>query len=95
MSCVVQAETPPVEVYQHLGCHRLKPKVNAAARAGLACTWHVVIAYRDDHPVGMGRVIGDGGTASQIVDMCVLPECQGRGLGKVVWPHHRGVALAP
>jgi ribosomal protein S18 acetylase RimI-like enzyme len=32
----------------------------------------------------MGRVIGDGGTAFQIVDMCVMPEHQGEGLGKKV-----------
>jgi GNAT superfamily N-acetyltransferase len=30
----------------------------------------------------MGRVIGDGGTAFQIVDIAVLPEHQKRGLGK-------------
>jgi GNAT superfamily N-acetyltransferase len=29
----------------------------------------------------MGRVIGDGGTAFQIVDVCVNPAHQGRGLG--------------
>jgi ribosomal protein S18 acetylase RimI-like enzyme len=30
----------------------------------------------------MGRVIGDGGTAFQIVDIAVEPGHQGRGLGK-------------
>lgn len=30
----------------------------------------------------MGRIIGDGGTAFQIVDVCVHPAHQGRGLGK-------------
>ncbi len=32
--------------------------------------------------IGMGRVIGDGGTAYQLVDIAVLPEHQGKGLGK-------------
>ena len=32
--------------------------------------------------IGMGRVIGDGGTAFQITDIAVLPEHQGKGLGK-------------
>jgi ribosomal protein S18 acetylase RimI-like enzyme len=82
---VVRAETPPVEVYQRLRVGAgLSPKSTAAAAAGLAGTWYAVVAYRDDHPVGMGRVIGDGGTAFQIVDMCVLPEHQGRGLGKKI-----------
>ncbi|ONI82636.1 N-acetyltransferase [Saccharothrix sp. ALI-22-I] len=85
MTYVVRAETPPVEVYQHLRVAAgLSPKSTAAATAGLAGTWYAVVAYRDDHPVGMGRVIGDGGTAFQIVDMCVLPEHQGRGLGKKI-----------
>jgi GNAT superfamily N-acetyltransferase len=34
--------------------------------------------------VGMGRVIGDGGTSFQVVDIAVLREHQGRGLGKVI-----------
>jgi len=36
----------------------------------------------EGQPVGMGRVIGDGGTAFQVVDIAVLPEHQGQGLGK-------------
>ncbi|WP_045700821.1 GNAT family N-acetyltransferase [Streptomyces rubellomurinus] len=53
-----------------------------AVAAGLANTWHGVTVH---HPeagiVGMGRVVGDGGTVYQIADVCVLPEHQGRGLG--------------
>lgn len=30
----------------------------------------------------MGRVVGDGGCHFQVVDICVRPEHQGRGLGK-------------
>ncbi|HET6704470.1 GNAT family N-acetyltransferase [Amycolatopsis sp.] len=85
MTYVVRAETPPVEVYQHLRVATgLSPKSAAAAAAGLAGGWYSVVGYRDDRPVGMGRVIGDGGTAFQIVDVCVLPEHQGRGLGKKI-----------
>lgn len=82
MTYVVRSETPPVPVYQHLRVATgLSPKSAEAAATGLAGTWYAVVAYHDNHPVGMGRVIGDGGTAFQIVDMCVLPEHQGRGLG--------------
>ena len=83
MTYVVRPETPPVKVYRHLRVAAgLSPKSEAAAASGLAGTWHGVTVYHDDQPVGMGRVIGDGGTAFQIVDMCVLPEHQGQGLGK-------------
>ncbi|ONI90938.1 N-acetyltransferase [Saccharothrix sp. ALI-22-I] len=85
MTYLVRTETPPVEVYQRLRVATgLSPKSATAATAGLAGTWYAVVAYHDDQPVGMGRVIGDGGTAFQIVDMCVLPEHQGRGLGKKI-----------
>ncbi len=30
----------------------------------------------------MGRIVGDGGCHFQIVDIAVLPEHQGKGLGK-------------
>jgi ribosomal protein S18 acetylase RimI-like enzyme len=30
----------------------------------------------------MGRIVGDGGTSYQVVDVAVRPEHQGRGLGK-------------
>jgi ribosomal protein S18 acetylase RimI-like enzyme len=82
---VVRAETPSAEVYQRLRVAAgLSSKSAAAAAAGLAGTWYAVVAHHDDHPVGMGRIIGDGGTAFQIVDMCILPEHQGRGLGKQI-----------
>lgn len=32
----------------------------------------------------MGRVVGDGGSFCQVVDICVLPEHQGQGLGKMI-----------
>jgi GNAT superfamily N-acetyltransferase len=82
---VVRAETPSVEVYRHLRVAAgLSPRSAPAAAAGLAGTWHAVVAYHRGQPVGMGRVIGDGGSAFQIVDTCVLPEHQGRGVGKSI-----------
>jgi GNAT superfamily N-acetyltransferase len=32
----------------------------------------------------MGRVVGDGGTVFQVADIALLPEHQGRGLGKQI-----------
>lgn len=34
--------------------------------------------------VGMGRVVGDGGTTYHICDMAVLPEFQNQGLGSLM-----------
>ncbi len=43
-----------------------------------------VFLREKDQLVGMGRIIGDGGTAYQIVDIAVSPEYQGQGLGKII-----------
>ncbi len=41
----------------------------------------VVVEHRGT-AVGMGRIVGDGGTVFQVADIAVLPEHQRRGLGK-------------
>lgn len=60
----------------------LSARTVEAARAGLPHTWHAVTVHLEGEAVGMGRVVGDGGCVFQIVDICVLPDHQGRGLGK-------------
>lgn len=60
----------------------LSAKTPEAARLGLAGTYFGVTLLKGGTPVGMGRVIGDGGCFFQVVDIAVLPEHQGRGWGK-------------
>ena len=62
----------------------LSPKTQEAAEAGLPNSWFAVTVRRAGRTVGMGRVIGDGGTAFQITDIAVEPEHQGKGLGKQI-----------
>ena len=40
--------------------------------------------HHEEDIVGMGRVIGDGGCFFEVVDICVLPAHQGKGLGKQI-----------
>ncbi|WP_327743758.1 GNAT family N-acetyltransferase [Streptomyces europaeiscabiei] len=76
----LSAGVPSVEVFRRLRTDAgLSDK---AAAVALPNTWHGVILRHEGQPIGMGRVIGDGGTAFQIVDICVHPAHQGRGLGK-------------
>ena len=35
----------------------------------------------------MGRIVGDGGTALQIVDIAVHPDYQGQGYGRTIMEH--------
>ena len=38
--------------------------------------------YDGDRPVGMARVIGDGGMSFYIKDFAIVPSSQGKGVGK-------------
>ena len=81
---VVLAERFPGEAdYRRLrALTGLSPKSEDAARRGLANTTHGVSLVRGDEVVGMGRIVGDGGCFYFVVDIAVVPELQGRGLGK-------------
>ena len=74
---------PDPETYCHLRrASGLSPKSLEAAARGLPNSIFGVSIELDGEIVGMGRLIGDGGTAYQVVDIAVLPEHQGKGLGK-------------
>lgn len=80
---VLVAETPSTTDYRRLReVAGLSGKSQEAAEAGLPNSWFAVIVRQGDAVIGMGRVIGDGGTAFQIVDIAVEPAHQGKGLGK-------------
>ena len=78
----------------------LSPKTAQAAARGLPNTLYAVSFYEGERLVAMGRLIGDGGCHLQVVDIAVLPERQGRGLGKAVmqclsdWLQHNAPASA-
>lgn len=83
MTYTTRRAPPDAATYQHLRVAAgLSPKSAEAAARGLPNTLFGVQVLQGDEPVGMGRVIGDGGTAFQVVDIAVLPAHQGRGLGK-------------
>jgi len=78
-------QTPTVETYRHLRqATGLSQKALEAAERALANSLFSVQVLCNGESVAMGRVIGDGGCFYQVVDVAVLPEHQGRGLGKTV-----------
>ena len=86
--------TPSIAEYRDLRrLSGLSEKSLTAAERGLPATLFAVVIEVDGQAIGMGRVIGDGGTAYQLVDIAVLPAHQGQGLGKrivaalVEWLH--------
>lgn len=54
----------------------------AQAETGLKNSAYLTAAWDGDKPIGMARVISDGGYMTLVVDVMVLPEYQGRGIGK-------------
>lgn len=79
----IERSVPSVATYIELRVAAgLSAKTPEAAMRGLAGSLFAVQVLFDGKPVGMGRVIGDGGCFYQVVDIAVLPEHQRRGLGK-------------
>ena len=54
------------------------------AKCALAHSLYKVIAVDGDRPVGMARVVGDGGYVYFICDVIVHPAYQSRGLGRKI-----------
>lgn len=80
----ISHEVPSVEDYLHLRlASGLTPRSMEAAEVGLPRTVTSVLVNYDHNIIGMGRVIGDG-LCYQVVDVAVLPEYQGRGIGKII-----------
>ena len=82
MDYEVREAVPSVADYRRLrAAAGLSPRTREAAERGLPNTVFGVSVVHEGETVGMGRIVGDGGTAYQIVDIAVLPDHQGRGLG--------------
>jgi len=65
----------------------LSPKTMEAAKIGLAnslCCVVIIDTENDGEAIGMGRIVGDGACHCQVVDICVLPAHQKKGLGKLI-----------
>ena len=81
----LERKTPSVSDYCHLRvASGLSAKTIEAATIGLAATLFAVQITLAGQVVAMGRLVGDGGCHCQICDIAVLPEHQGKGLGKMV-----------
>ncbi len=76
---------PSVEDYINLRKKSgLSPRNKEGIKKALPNTWYGVHIKDNEKTVGMGRIVGDGGISFQIVDIVVLPEYQGQGLGKLI-----------
>ena len=85
MAYDVKAQIPAVDDYIRIRLAAgLSRKTEEAATIGLKNSLFAVTVFCQGKPVGIGRVVGDGGCFFEIVDIAVLPEHQGKGLGKLI-----------
>lgn len=83
MDIEIRKEVPSIEKYIHIRLKAgLSKKSPEAAEIGLRNGLFSVMAYHGKNPIGIGRVIGDGGCFFEIVDIAVLPEYQKKGIGR-------------
>ena len=58
-----------------------EPPCEAQVVAALRNSLATFVAFDDGKPVGMARLMGDGGMSFFIKDFAVLPSHQGKGIG--------------
>jgi len=87
MTYTTKEEIPSVSDYIRIRLEAwLSRKSPEAAAIGLKNGLFSVVVYWGEVPVGIGRVIGDGGCFFEVVDIAVVPEHQKKGLGHLVMP---------
>jgi ribosomal protein S18 acetylase RimI-like enzyme len=85
MDYQITARTPDVETFARLrAVSGLSPRGRDGMEKGLPNSLFAVLVLYEGQLIGMGRIIGDGGTAYQITDIAVDPAHQGKGLGKAI-----------
>lgn len=87
-SFIVSENIPTVYEYLHLRkIGGLSAKSIEGAKIGLSNSYFAVTIRDEGKLIAMGRIVGDGGTVFQLVDIVVAPTYQGHGLGKLVMTH--------
>lgn len=85
MNYILKREIPTVSDYIDIRLAAgLSRKSEEAARIGLANGLFGVVVYCAGKPIGIGRVIGDGGCFFEVTDIAVLPEHQKKGVGDMI-----------
>lgn len=78
-------ENIPIQVYQSMRVRcGLSAKSDEACEIGLKNSLYSIMLRQGENIIGMGRVIGDGGCFCQVVDICIIPDKQGEGSGKLI-----------
>ena len=81
----IEVETPSAEEFLRLRASAdMGPRSLKGVKRGLGNELYCVVLKINDELVGMGRVVGDGGTVFHICDMVIKPESQKKGGGTMI-----------
>jgi GNAT superfamily N-acetyltransferase len=69
------------ETLECVGMAYYEPDVH---RKAFEASHTTLFVYHDDRLIGFGRAISDGAYQAAVYDCAVLPEFQGKGIGKVI-----------
>jgi GNAT superfamily N-acetyltransferase len=84
-SYTLKQQVPSVHDYINIRLEAgLSRKSEEAARIGLSNSLFSVMAFDGDQPIGIGRVIGDGGCFFEVTDIAVVPAHQKKGVGDMI-----------
>lgn len=85
MTYEIREETPSLDIYIDIRLQAgLSRKSEEAAAKGLPNTIFGVVVYYEERPVGIGRIVGDGGCFYEVTDIAVIPEHQKKGVGILI-----------
>lgn len=87
---MIQTKFQPPDINNYLRLRQiagLSSRSPNAAEAGLPNSLFAVTLFDNDLPIGMGRIVGDGGLNFEIVDIAVDPKYQGKGYGRLIMTH--------
>ncbi len=70
-----------VDILQKVGMAYHTPEIHKRAFNN---SHLVVFVFDEENLVGFGRVLSDGEYQAAIYDVAVLPNCQGKGIGKTI-----------
>ncbi len=85
MSIIYNNDLPDQEqffaLFNSTGWNEVYQLTAAELYGALENSWYLVAAYSQERLVGFGRLLCDGIAHAFILDLIVLPEYQGRGIG--------------
>lgn len=84
---MIELKANKIDVDTYLGLRQSvhwKTLSNIQAQKAIDNSIYTVVAYDEDVPVGMGRIVGDGAVICYVQDLIVIPTYQAEHIGSML-----------